>query len=111
MSEITYPTSIPVADSTCEACGARVLIVHVGGLGVDAHPCDPLPVLMPAVGLVVRNPATGAGRVVEVDVLPSVPGWQRNHGATLHRSHRATCPFAHRLHAPGNDPPGQGALL
>jgi hypothetical protein len=89
--------------SQCRSCGAAIIWAETQ----DARmPLDVEPVVIPAVGLVAFNPATGRARVLSAESLGKVEAW-RSGGVTVHRSHWATCPSAeqHRVH------PAQEALL
>ena len=84
----------------CASCPARILWVTLRDGG--RMPIDEQPVAFEAPGLVAYNPATGGGIVLAGSHLGKVGRWKQL-GATLHRSHFATCPNAaqHRREAPG----------
>jgi hypothetical protein len=75
----------------CRSCGHPVIWAKT-----DAGrwmPLDALPVPEIAPRLVVFNPKTKGGHVVTDEDLDRVPRWVEL-GATLHRSHFASCPNA-----------------
>lgn len=89
----------------CDSCHAQILWAALRGGG--RMPIDEKAVPFEAAGLVAYNPNTGGGIVLAGPDLEKVPRWKEL-GATLHRSHFATCPNAaqHR-----QAPPGQLTLV
>jgi len=85
--------------SACRSCGASLRWAWIGRVRM---PLDSEPVGFEAVGLVAYNPATGGGKVLAGGDLARVGEWKGS-GATLHRSHFATCPDAaeHRCETTG----------
>lgn len=82
--------------TTCESCHAPILWAAIPG---GRMPIDREPVIFEAVGLVAYNAKTGGGRVLAGSDLGRIGRWKQL-GATLHRSHFATCPNASKHRRP-----------
>jgi hypothetical protein len=102
---VQAPVPVPT-DAKCWACQRAVLWVAVND---RPHPCDPIPALTPAVGMIARNPRRGTGKVLAGDDMYRVAGWVAA-GVTLHRSHFSSCPDA-KAHRTRDKNPGQEPLL
>lgn len=79
----------------CKGCGAPIRYVVLAGSG-DAHPVDPKPQPVPAVGMLAFNPGSQCAVILKAADVATAARWQA-HGAMVYRSHFSTCRDAARF--------------